>query len=252
MDLRFFSLISALSTFRLQVFEQGTKVNLSSYYATCEARNYRVSQIQSGFAGKNKSNIHNGDNYYFSGKHMYETTQGEAYSRPAPQSAAERLSVDEEEAVRKERLRKYQVAKAVVGKVRIGQITNKIKYGLEARVSGGTGFRRRMFALFDKSGAQLVFAVECCPRPLPFTLTCCTFLTSSMFFLPGTGTVDPADFRLVCHDLGVAISEIEAIAVYGSADINGDGAMSFHEFLKAYMDEEAAGLEQGPSSPEAN
>ena len=156
-----FSHFFVLSMFRLQVYEQGTKVNLSSYYATCEAKNYRVSQIQSGFAGKNKSNIHNGDNYYFSGKHMYETTQGEAYCKQTSTSSAEeKLSVDEQEALQKGRLRKYQLSKAVVGKERIAQITDKIKHGLEARVSGGSGFRRRMFALFDKSGAHLMFFVK--------------------------------------------------------------------------------------------
>ena len=135
-----------------QIYEQGTKVNLSSYYATCEANNYRVSHIQSGFAGKNKSNIQNGDLFYFSGKHMYETTQGEAYCRPDNKTANEKISVEEEDERTKVRLRKYQVSKAVVGKTRIAQITEKIKTGLEARVSVGTGFRRRMFALFDKSG----------------------------------------------------------------------------------------------------
>ena len=62
----------------------------------------------------------------------------------------------------------------------------------------------------------------------------------------GTGTVNPSDFRLVCHDLGVTISETEAIAVYGTSDINGDGAMSFHEFLAAYMDEVATGMDMAP------
>lgn len=141
---------------RLHIFEQGTKVDLASNYATCEASNYRVSHIQSGFAGKNKSNIKNGDFFYFSGKHMYETTQGEAYSKETAGKGGQRkLTYEEEDALVRERLRKYMLAKAVVGKTRIQQITDKIKDGLESRVSGGTGFRRRMFALFDKSGKCL-------------------------------------------------------------------------------------------------
>jgi hypothetical protein len=147
---------------RQQVFEQGTKVNLSSYYATCEAQNYRVSWIQSGFAGKNKSNIHNGDLYYFSGKHMYETTQGETYCRPESKSNSNKMSVEQEDQLCKERLRKYAISKAVVGKARIGSITEKIKFGLEARVAGGTGFRRRMFALFDKSGVCVCARARVC------------------------------------------------------------------------------------------
>ena len=43
--------IAALWMRSQQVYEQGTRVSLSSYYATCEANNYRVSHIQSGFAG---------------------------------------------------------------------------------------------------------------------------------------------------------------------------------------------------------
>ncbi len=129
-------------------------MDLASYYASCEASGYRVSHIQSGFAGKNKSNIKNGDFFYFSGKHMYETTQGEAYSKDtAGIQEHKKLTYEEEDALVRERLRKYLLAKAVVGKTRIAQISDKIKNGLESRVSGGNGFRRRMFALFDKSGA---------------------------------------------------------------------------------------------------
>jgi len=139
---------------QMQVYDQGTKVNLSSYYDTCEAANYRISQIQSGFAGKNKSNIRNGDLYYFSGKHMYETTQSEAYCPPEKKSEHEKLTYDEEMKLVKERLRKYAVSKAVVGKARIDAITLKLTQSLEARVSGGTGFRRRMFGIFDKNGER--------------------------------------------------------------------------------------------------
>lgn len=97
-------------------------MNLSSYYATSEARNWQVSWIQSGFAGKNKSTIQNGDLYYFSGKHMYETTNGETYGRPENTKAkVEKLSVEEEDLRVKNRLHTYAVAKAVVGKTRIGK-----------------------------------------------------------------------------------------------------------------------------------
>ncbi len=41
----------------------------------------------------------------------------------------------------------------------------------------------------------------------------------TIFDKSGTGTVDPIDFQHVCHDLGVPISETEAIAVYGSHDV---------------------------------
>jgi len=226
---------------RLQIFEQGTKVDLASYYATCEASNYRVSHIQSGFAGKNKSNIKNGDFFYFSGKHMYETTQGEAYSKETAGKGGQRkLTYEEEDALVRDRLRKYMLAKAVVGKTRIQQITDKIKDGLESRVSGGTGFRRRMFALFDKSGKRLLALGFCTILllflPIPFS-------SHVGHALAGTGTVDPADFRMVCHDLGVKITETESLAVYGTSDVNGDGAMSFHEFLASYMGEVASGMQ---------
>jgi hypothetical protein len=231
---------------RQQIFEQGTKVDLASYYASCEASGYRVSHIQSGFAGKNKSNIKNGDFFYFAGKHMYETTQGEAYSKDtAGIQEHKKLTYEEEDLLVRERLRKYLLAKAVVGKTRIGQISDKIKHGLESRVSGGNGFRRRMFALFDKSGALF--------SPPDFLIQ---FLFWSHLLMPalaGKGTVDPTDFQQVCHDLGVTITETEALAVYGTSDVNGDGAMSFHEFLAAYMGEVATGMKMGAdaASPES-
>jgi hypothetical protein len=152
---------------RLQVYEQGTKVNLSSYYATCEANNYQVSHIQSGFAGKNKSSIYNGDHYYFSGKHMYDSTQVEAY-RPSSELTgpkAAKLSYEEEDQLVKDRLRKYAVARAVVGKARITEISTRIGEALEIRVAGGAGFRRRMFAIFDKNG-DCLRTCHTCSRPL--------------------------------------------------------------------------------------
>ena len=56
----------------------------------------------------------------------------------------------------------------------------------------------------------------------------------------GSASVTPSEFRLVCRDLGIIMTEIEAVAVYGAADVNGDGSMSFHEFLAQYMGEVSA------------
>jgi hypothetical protein len=50
----------------------------------------------------------------------------------------------------------------------------------------------------------------------------------TIFDKSGTGTVDPIDFQHVCHDLGVPISETEAIAVYGSHDVRCVSISSCH------------------------
>ena len=202
----------------LQAYEQGSRVNLTSYYDASRASGWKVNPIQSGFAGKNESHGIPGDSYYFSGKQMYETTQLEAYKADIKGASNKpKLTAEEEYQEAQERLRTYAVARAVVGKRRVQEIISQIKEGLEVRVTGGNGFRRRMFALFDKDG---------------------------------TGAVDPPDFQVVCRDLGIKISELEAVAVYGDADTNGDGAMSFNEFLARYLGEGIARVSGGRRADE--
>jgi len=59
------------------------------------------------------------------------------------------------------------------------------------------------------------------------------------------------EFRKVCSDLGVIISEVEAIAVFGVSDVNGDGDMNFHEFLHIYMSEAVTGISKAPDRPQS-
>ena len=137
--------------------------------------------------------------------------------------------------------------------------------------SASTCWRKQLWArrAFNRSQTKSkMVSSRACLAELAFVVACLRFLTRAvsaflalgfctilLLFLPvpfsshvghalaGTGTVDPADFRMVCHDLGVRITETESLAVYGTSDVNGDGAMSFHEFLASYMGEVASGMQ---------
>mmetsp|Transcript_49591 Transcript_49591/g.116934 ORF Transcript_49591/g.116934 Transcript_49591/m.116934 type:complete len:482 (+) Transcript_49591:214-1659(+) len=187
----------------VDIYQQGTRVHLKSYYDACEATNYRDILIKAGFAGKNKSSVHVGDSYFYSGKHMYETTQKEAFRDPKGNDDDEEEESEESiEKARTERMRQYTMARAVVGMDRINSLVKQLSQKVESKVSGGTGLRRRMFTMFDKNG---------------------------------TGEVDQSEFRGVCYDLGVKLTQTEAVALFGKCDVNGDGGMNFYEFLDAFV-----------------
>jgi len=191
----------------VDIYNQGTRVHLQSYYEACEANEYRDILIKAGYAGKNKSSVHVGDSFFYSGKHMYETTQREAYPNPSKPGEEEEQQQSKEdiEKERKERVRQYTMARAVVGSKRINSLVKQLAQKVENKVSGGTGLRRRMFTMFDKNG---------------------------------TGEVDQMEFRGVCYDLGVKLTQTEAVALFGKCDVNGDGGMNFYEFLDAFMNNE--------------
>lgn len=187
------------------VYVQGTKVNLKAYYDTCRAHNFQNLLIKAGNPGKNQSNISLGDNFYYCGKHMYETTHKEAYQKGKDTANNGPEPTDEEkESIRKERIHNYMVSQAIVGLKKMDLIQAILSDKIQGRVAGGVGLLRRMYSMFDRGGR---------------------------------GEVNATEFHAVCVELGAKITPIEATALFGRYDINGDGAMNYYEFLDAFLNE---------------
>jgi len=185
-----------------ETYVQGTRVNMQDFYASCEAQSFKCLPVRSGFPNKNKSSVHFGDGFYFSGRHMYDTTHKESFranEKEHDSSGAFGFVSDEE------RVHKYAVAQAIVGKGRMDALEAQLSEKIINRVSGGGGLLRRMYATFDKNG---------------------------------TGEVNPQQFREVCLELGARLSDTEAMALFGRYDINADGCMSYYEFLDAFLKEQ--------------
>jgi len=196
---------ATLGTGDSDTFIQGTRVNMQDYYASCEAQEFKCLPIRSGFPAKNKSSVHLGDGFYFCGRHMYETTHKETFrpNEDLRESASTFGAIREED-----RVHKYASAQAIVGKGRMDELELQLSEKIISRVSGGGGLLRRMYATFDKNG---------------------------------TGEVNPREFREVCLELGARLTDTEAMALFGRYDINGDGSMSYYEFLDAFLKEQSVG-----------
>jgi hypothetical protein len=121
-----------------RVYVQGSKVDLGEYYKTLESCDYEQILIKSGSSKKARSYINLGDNFYYSGQHIWETTYQESYDeegalmavqteagKAALQSSLEQPLGDEDVDVDEVTYR-YRCIQAVVGKKRLDDLEEQI------------------------------------------------------------------------------------------------------------------------------
>ena len=122
-----------------RVYVQGSKVDLLEYYKTLESCNYEQILIKSGSSKKARSYVNLGDDYYYSGQHMWETTYMESYEEEprlmAVQSEAGKAAIEQgvtaqdgnDETDMEEVAFRYRVIQAVVGKKRLDDLEEQIR-----------------------------------------------------------------------------------------------------------------------------
>ena len=66
--------VTLLTQRKLHRYLQGSAVDVSAYYTSLAAQNYKQLLIKSGSPAKARSNIDLGDRFYFNGPHMWQTT----------------------------------------------------------------------------------------------------------------------------------------------------------------------------------
>mmetsp|Transcript_29479 Transcript_29479/g.74061 ORF Transcript_29479/g.74061 Transcript_29479/m.74061 type:complete len:320 (+) Transcript_29479:195-1154(+) len=202
-----------------RVYVQGSSVDLGGYYRTLEANNYDQVLIKSGSPKKAKSHLVMGDNFYYSGQHVWETTYQETFkegpvmaalSNNGQAASAEFSGIpvmpgteggEEEEVNYEEATYRYRVIQAVVGKKRLDELEDQIRAKVTARMAGGAGELLKSFKLFSS----------------------------------GQGEIGPSQMMSVINDLGVDINRREAYALFGRFDINKDGGIVYYEFVDALL-----------------
>jgi len=118
---------------------QGSTVDIVSYYEALEATNYdKLTIVKSGLPSKARSHIDNGDRFYFSGRHMWETTYMDSYHRhaaAAPPPPTDPLQPDlaDAGAVR----HRYAVLQAVVGRRRLDELEGLLREKLTRLLKTG-------------------------------------------------------------------------------------------------------------------
>jgi hypothetical protein len=73
--------VIVLTKRKLRRYLQGSAVDVSAYYTSLAAQNYKQLLIKSGSPAKARSHIDLGDRFYFNGPHMWQTTQNESYPK---------------------------------------------------------------------------------------------------------------------------------------------------------------------------
>ena len=123
-----------------RVYVQGSKVDLGEYYKTLENCNYEQILIKSGSSKKARSYVNLGDNYYYSGQHVWETTYMESYEeeprlmavqteqgKAALLSSADAPAGAEEEGDVEEAKFRYRCIQAAVGQKRLDDLEEQIR-----------------------------------------------------------------------------------------------------------------------------
>ena len=151
--------------------------------ASLEAQNYdQLTIVKSGMPSKARSHIENGDRFYFSGRHMWETTYMDSYhhNRAPGEGEApptEPLALKDPATVR----HRYAVLQAVVGRRRLGELEALLREKLTRLLKSGETLSSA-FKLFDRDRA---------------------------------GRVGLRDFAVIVRLLGIHVTETEARALFG-------------------------------------
>ena len=53
----------------------------------------------------------------------------------------------------------------------------------------------------------------------------------------GSGKLDPTEFSEMLDKIGVQVEKLEMMKIYKRADVNGDGTVSFREFMAAFAND---------------
>jgi hypothetical protein len=122
-----------------RTYMQGSKVDIMEYYKTLDACDYEQILIKSGSSKKARSYINMGDNFYYSGPHIWETTYQESYEEEprllAVQSDAGKVALqssldaagEQEEVDVDEVTFRYRCIQAAVGKKRLDELEESIR-----------------------------------------------------------------------------------------------------------------------------
>ena len=204
-------------------YVQGSRVNLMSYYEDQSRKLEKAKRENPKSVTQRKNPVRNiskvpfGDTFYYSGKHMFETTSKESqdyhqHMPPAKRFEASISSMQQRSA--KEALSyQYKVAHAMVGKLRLNLLHKLTGEMVQAKVITGNKDMIKMFNFFAAQKEQ------------------------------GVGghaahvTIGYKEFLKIAQKLGVYMTEREACALFGRYDTGCDGSLTYFQFIDLFFDE---------------
>ncbi|KAJ1471296.1 hypothetical protein T484DRAFT_1844740 [Baffinella frigidus] len=188
---------------------QGSRVDIAAYYTSLAARNYEQLLIKSV---KARSNIEMGDRYYFTGPHMWQTTQKESFGwsgadgggDSSQKASGTKLKQQEVSSMKgpKDKAYKYKVVQAVVGTRRLDLLEKAVRAKL--RSLSGKVEAVRMFKMYDRAH---------------------------------TGYITPNEFLQFSRALGIQISATEATALFGRFDVTTGDDVTYDDFIDELLRE---------------
>jgi len=195
-------------------YVQGGPVNLASYYDDQQRRVERLKRenpraiTQKRNPVRNISQVPFGDYFYYTGKHMFETTTTETYGHKDSVSARSPADVLRQSEEEHDLAYQYKVAHAMVGRARLDLLHRQVGERVQAKVITGNKDMIRMFNFFAQHKKGM-----------------------------GHGVIGHKQFLCIAQKLGVYMTEREACALFGRYDAEVRGALTYFEFISLYFDE---------------
>mmetsp|Transcript_37281 Transcript_37281/g.76410 ORF Transcript_37281/g.76410 Transcript_37281/m.76410 type:complete len:337 (-) Transcript_37281:108-1118(-) len=228
-------------------YMQGGPVNLTSYYEDQVRKVERVKTENPRMLTQKKSPVRNlsqvpmGDTYYYSGKHMFQTTTKESYKPSheamwesfddlentgtsqgslnqsfSPQRTSStpnrlrcRRSTGGEDGVDQDPIEyRYKTAQALVGKARIDSLHVQVADRVQAKVVSGNKDMIRTFNFFAKNEGGR-----------------------------GHGVIGHEQFLPIAQKLGVYMTAREAMALFGRYDFDFSGQLTYFEFIDRFFEQ---------------
>mmetsp|Transcript_3480 Transcript_3480/g.6933 ORF Transcript_3480/g.6933 Transcript_3480/m.6933 type:complete len:316 (-) Transcript_3480:79-1026(-) len=196
-------------------YRQGGRVNLGSYYSDQHRKMETMKRInpravtQKRNPVRNMSQVPFGDDYYYSGKHMFETTTKEAQAQANPPPKHDLMMTSM--AIRgdaRELGYEYKIAHAMIGATRLDLLHKEVAERVQAKVVTGNKDMIRMFNFFAKKRSG-----------------------------SGHVSIGHKEFLGIVQKLEVYMTEREACALFGRYDKECSGAKSYFEFIDLFFDE---------------
>ena len=254
---------------RYKQYSQGTSVNLEEYYEDQKRKVDRMRRespkalTQMKNPIRNSSQIRFGDYYYYSGKHMYDTTNAESYEEaklhqkqesPASKTlrlktldatrASTAMSSDGGSPYRRQEplLDDYGRAKSPYTRSKFTNIAKTpepnedeniaYRYKVAQALVGTARLDRLHIDVSDRVTSKVVSGNK--DMFVMFNLFAMTGKTL------GHGVIGYQEFQNICQKLGVYMSVREAIALFGRYDAQSEeitGYLSYFQFIKAFFGE---------------
>jgi len=268
---------------RFRQYTQGTPVNLAEYYEDQKRKVDRMrienpkALTQKKNPIRNASQIRFGDYFYYSGKHMYDTTSTESYEEAklqqkpdglSPTSRTLRLKTpdttrastatpDHDSPLRRQEslLDEYGRAKSPFIKSKHTNIAKTpepnedehigYRYRVAQALVGNARLDRLHGDVSDRVTSKVVSGNK--DMFIMFNLFAMTSKTL------GHGVIGYQEFQNICQKLGVYMTVREALALFGRYDAMSEalnGYLSYFDFIKAFFGESDQVVTQDAKVPD--